>query len=91
MQNEELVTTNIRLPKNQLRALKQEALQKEKSVGFLLRELIRVHVQGGAQKVRPKIKGRETFFDILKSIEKQGFKGPKDLAQNLDKYLYGGK
>lgn len=90
MRTEELVTTNIRLPKNQLRALKQEALQKEKSVGFLLRELIRMHVQGSIQKT-PKIKKGETFFDILKSIEKRGFKGPKDLAQNMDKYLYGGK
>lgn len=90
MRIEELVTTNIRLPKSQLRALKQEALQKEKSVGFLLRELIRTHIQGEIHRT-DKIKGGETFFDVLAFIEKRGFKGPKDLAKNMDKYLYGGK
>lgn len=90
MKSEELVTTNIRLPRNQLRALKQEALQKEKSVGFLLRELVRTHTQSKIQKTHNKKDG-ETFFDVLTSMEKRGFKGPKDLAKNMDKYLYGGK
>ncbi|TSC79728.1 MAG: hypothetical protein G01um101429_403 [Parcubacteria group bacterium Gr01-1014_29] len=87
MRTEELVTTNIRLPKNQLRALKQEALQKEKSVGFLLRELIRMHVQSGTHKIHKKRK-ITSIWDLPKLAVDMG---DSTLASHIDDIVYGNR
>ncbi len=34
-------------------------------------------------------KNRETLVQFAERIRKMGFRGPKDLASNMDKYLYG--
>ena len=85
MPNEELVTTNIRLPKNQFRALKQEALQKDKSVSFLLRELIRMHVQSEIPKVRRKRK-ITSIWDLPKLGTDMG---DSAVASHIDDIAYG--
>lgn len=34
-------------------------------------------------------KNRETLVQFAERIRKMGFRGPKDLASNMDRYLYG--
>lgn len=87
MRYREFITTNIRLPKDYLKALKQEALRKEKSVSFLLRELVKEHFR--PQIMDKEIKGRtRSIWDFPKLAKKTG--NPR-LASTVDEIVYGGK
>lgn len=85
MSRQELVTTNIRLPKEHWRALKQEALQEEKSVGSLMRELVRNHIgeTGGKAKKKRNIM---SIWDLPKLAKKTG---DSTLASRVDEIAYG--
>ena len=80
--------TQIYLPKKQLNLLKKEALKRDTTVSYLVREAI---TKKYSAPVKPLKARRKTFREMAKEIEKLGAHGPKDLAENMDEYLYGGK
>lgn len=81
--------TQIYLTKSQIKKLRKTAQKKNATLSSMVREAI--NVQYGSQiRILPKEKV-ESFSEFAKRIRRMGFKGPKDLATNLDKYLYGGK
>ena len=83
--HKELVTTNIRMPKGYIKALKQEALQKEKSVSFLLRELVKEHL--GERGLESRIRGRARSIWNLPNLARKT--GNPNLASDIDKIVYG--
>lgn len=88
MKQDELVATNIRLPKTQLRALKQKALKKEKSVNFLIRQLIERYVGESSPKPHIGYHAKRSIWDFPKLARKTG---DRRLTARIDKIVYGGK
>ena len=80
--------TQIYLPKSQIKKLKGLAQKRKTTVSELVRDA--VDVQYGI-KIQTPQKKRETLLEFAKRINSLGPKGPKDLATNMDEYLYGGK
>jgi len=81
--------TQIYLPKTQIEALRKIARKKHTSVS----DVVRIFIKEKVEKRRSfsDFRPRESLFEAAKRINKLGKKGPKDLASNLDAYLYGGK
>ena len=89
MKQDELVATNVRLPKTHLKALKQEALRREKSVNYLLRQLIERYLHTtlfgtDKEKERP-IRSVWDFPHIARRT------GDRRLAEKIDSIVYGAK
>jgi hypothetical protein len=82
--------TQIYLAKSQVKQLKELAQKKKTTLSELVRDAVDVQYEIGQPKIFPKQK-KETVLDLANELNKIGFKGPKDLASNLDDYLYGGK
>lgn len=82
--------TQIYLPQKQTNALKKEAAKRRVSMSFVIRDIIRERFEVPQPVVAPKQK-QETLLEAMKRIGRLGEKGPKDLATNMDAYLYGGK
>lgn len=81
--------TQIYFPKTQIKKLKELAYKKKTTVSGLVRDA--VDIQYAPQiKITPK-KQHESLLQFAERIRRMGFNGPKDLATNLDEYLYGGK
>lgn len=84
MFHREFITTNIRLPKEYLKGLKQKALQREKSVSFLLRELVREYL---GEDVREKQqRAAYSIWDFPRLARKTG---DSRLASKIDPIIYG--
>lgn len=89
-----MVRTQLYLAQNQLLQLKKIAFQEDISLSSLLRKWVDEGLGKNRNKYKKvkKIK-RKTAGDILlamaRKAEKIGWEGPKDLASNVDKYLYG--
>ncbi|MBI4137985.1 MAG: hypothetical protein HY482_00080 [Candidatus Wildermuthbacteria bacterium] len=81
--------TQIYLTKNQIKKLREAAKKKNTTVSGMVREA--VDVQYGSNVHIPPKQKVESLTEFAKRIRKMGFKGPKDLATNMDEYLYGGK
>lgn len=84
-----MVRTQIYLPQSQIRALRDIALKRRTSMSCVIRELVDkslVKKSASVTSANP----MSGLFEALEDIKKMGFKGPPDLAQNMDKYLYGG-
>jgi len=84
-----MIRTQIYLPQSQIRMLRAIAQKRQMSMSCVIRNLVdeglvKKNTKGKAQKPM------STLFQVLEDIRKMGFKGPSDLAQNMDKYLYGG-
>lgn len=81
--------TQIYLPKSQRDTLKKLAGERRETVS----ETIRILLGRELEKIWPpgRSKKRSTLFEVLKEIKKLKRTGPKDLAQNMDQYLYGKK
>lgn len=78
--------TQIYLQKTQTTKLKKIALEKNITISEIIRSLI----NKGVPTIQPKKKKHPlTLLQIAKRVEKLGEKGPRDLAKNMDKYLYG--
>lgn len=80
--------TQIYFPKSRIDELHKVARLRNVTLSEVIREL----VEKGLQVEKPIEKKPRKFKSILETareIQRMGFKGPKDLAQNLDKYLYG--
>ena len=76
--------TQIYLTKTQIETLRQIAQKRNTSISEVIRSLIRERFK----KVPVK---KEGLLSAARRINKFGIKGPRDLATNLDKYLYGRK
>ena len=81
--------TQIYLPKKQLQRLKEEAARRQSTVSEIIRAVIakRFEEKETVMGDRP----RETLVEFAKRVGKIGRRAPKDLASNMDKYLYGRK
>ena len=82
--------TQIYLHKNQIKKLKELAYKKKTTVSGLVRDAVDVQYEIGQPKAL-RSQRKETVLDLAEALNKISFKGPKDLASNLDDYLYGGK
>ena len=76
--------TQIYLTKTQIETLRQIAQKRNTSMSEVVRSLI-------GEKFKKVPTKREGLLSAARRINKFGLKGPKDLATNLDKYLYGRK
>lgn len=86
-----MLRTQVYLPYSQVRALKQMASGEDVSFSEVLRRVIREELSKKAEK---RSHGKKDVADRMLATARKIWKigsGPKDLAQNLDKYLYGGK
>lgn len=81
-----MTRTQIYLPKTQIDVLRKLARRKNLSMSEVIRSIIRERFQEGLTSLPTK---SETLLIAARRINKLGKKGPKDLAANLDKYLYG--
>ncbi len=78
--------TQIYLPRTQLLALKEIARKQDTTTS----DVIRLFLSAQLQSKKPKtVRKAETLQQAGKRIGALGIKGPKDLATNMDKYLYG--
>lgn len=79
------VTTNIRLPKEMLKMLKQKALEEEKSTAQLIREAIeKTYFKKESKLSRGEFK-KDPFFKIVGMLED----GVKDGSVHHDRDIYG--
>ena len=81
--------TQIYLPKKQLELLRGEAARRRITVSEIIRTTIKERFENKA-KITEK-SPRETLVAFAKRIGKMGERAPRDLASNMDEYLYGGK
>lgn len=77
--------TQIYLPKTQTEELKRIAQRKRISTSEVIRAILKEKIE--ELSFAKKISG-ENLLAAAKRINQQGQKAPKDLATNLDKYLY---
>lgn len=77
--------TQIYLPKTQTEELKRIAQRKRVSISEVIRTILREKIE---ELSLVKKVSNENLSAAAKRINQQGQKAPKDLATNLDKYLY---
>lgn len=82
---DEFVITNIRLPKRDLKALKHEALMRERSVNALLREMIDRYFQTEGRPASTE-KTHRSVWDLPGYAEHTG---DPHLAECVDAIVYG--
>jgi hypothetical protein len=85
MQNTEYVTTNIRLPHELWRMLKEKALNEHKSLSQLFREGAEAILEGRTVKSFT-VREKDPFYEIVGKGQ-----GTKDGAVKHDEDLYGKK
>jgi hypothetical protein len=83
-----MLRTQIYLPKSQKQALRRLAQKQNTTVSGVIRDVLQEKLNG---RMHAKTRVPETLLEAAKRINQLGKKGPKDLASNLDRYLYGGK
>lgn len=82
---DEMTTTNIRLPRVQLRQLKRVAVDQEKSLSRLVREILEEFLARQRAPLSPAAYRNDPLFRVGK---KPGRSGLGDLAERHDRYLY---
>lgn len=80
--------TQIYLPKKHMDILRKEAQKKKTTVSGVIRDILTEKLE---QKKMPRRNFFEGLLELAERMNKIGKKAPRDLASNLDKYLYGGK
>jgi hypothetical protein len=83
-----MATTNIRLPKTHLKALKRVAVERECSLSRLVREILEEFLERQRRPLSPAAFGNDPLFGLG---TKPGRSGLADLAEHHNKYLYGRK
>lgn len=78
------ITTNIRLPKDVLKKLKHKAVEDNKSVSQLIRDVIQNFLLNNQEEANHKEDSFSNIIGIAKS-------GPSDGSIKHDFYLYGKK
>ena len=81
--------TQIYLPKTQTDALRTLARRRRSTLSEVIRAILGERLR--ADNVFNRRAPRETLLDAAKRISALGKKGPRDLASNIDTYLYGEK
>ena len=87
-----MIRTQVYLPQTQIKFLKDLARANETTMSEELRkslDTIRRVKPKPRKKNKVELSAGEYLLEMAKEARKLGFKGPKDLATNLDKYLYG--
>lgn len=79
------VTTNIRLPKEMLKALKHKAAEEEKSTAQLIREAIEQVFIKKERKLSKREFKKDSFFKIVGMFDD----GIKDGSVHHDRDIYG--
>lgn len=90
-----MVRTNIQLTTQQHTALKRAARKNDISISEAVRRAVDYHylrqsapIHKTTRNTKPKNAG-DFLLKLAHQAEKEGWKGPKDLSNNMDKYLYG--
>jgi len=83
-----MTTTNIRLPKSHLKALKRVAVEQECSLSRLVREIVEEFLHRQRRPLSPSLFRKDPLFRLG---TKPGRSGLGDLAEDHDKYLYGSR
>ena len=78
--------TQIYLPQKQIEILRKKAQRERTTTSEIIRRILREKIEGTAAR-----RQKQSLFDAARRINAKGAKGPRDLASNLDAYLYGGK
>lgn len=79
------VTTNIRLPREMLKALKQKAIEEEKSTAQLIREAIEQAFIKKEKKLSRREFKKDSFFKIVGMFDD----GIRDGSVHHDRDIYG--
>ena len=82
----EYVSTNVRLPRELLKNLKLKAVEEEKSMGEVLRDILEKALASQNQKILSKKKEKKNPFTKIIGL---GASGVSDGGVNHDYYLYG--
>ncbi len=82
-----MLRTQIYLPESQLKILKRKAADGNTSVSEIVRQAIDTTLlkKQGKKKFR---NAGASLLAMARKAKKMGVKGPRDLATNMDKYLY---
>ena len=84
-----MVRTQIYLPEKQLRILKTLATEEDISLSEAIRRLVEDKLMNKKAKTN-KVKNTGSWLlSLAAKAKKLKIKGPRDLASNMDKYLYG--
>lgn len=85
MKNISMVRVQSYFPKQLIEELKLLSEEEKVSLAELIRAAVRVFVDKTS-----KDRGyKNSASTLLKSVSKVGFTGPKNLASQIDKYIYG--
>lgn len=84
-----MIRTQIYLTPKQHSGLKKKAVSLNSTISDQIRRIVDEDLEGG-EKSQPFNTGK-WLLSMAKEAEKMGVSGPKDLATNVDKYLYGDK
>lgn len=85
----DFVSTNVRLPHEDLKALKLRAVEEGKSMGQTLREILARGLVTTPTSSIPPAEKRLGKKNPLSGVARLGTSGVRDGALNHDKYLYG--
>ena len=84
-----MLRTQIYLPENQIRQLKKIAAESNISLSEVVRRVVNKIILGNGVKTNKQQNTGQWLNQLAKEAKNLGSKGPKDLASNVDKYLYG--
>jgi len=85
--------TQVYFPEEVLDLLREEAEEKNVTLAHIIRKKVTVDMpvakKTKKKRKKKKMTGADFLLKMAEKAERLGFKGPKDLASNVDKYLYG--
>lgn len=90
---EDMNRTQIYLPKRLQGTLKQKARADDTTVSEVVRRAVERYLFAppGKQRQKRGTRASNGLLAMADRVNALGVKGPKDLASNMDAYLYGGK
>lgn len=71
-----------------LELLREEAKEKKTTLASVIREKVKKSVKEKSKKKAKRMNAAEFLEDIEKLGKKLGVKGPKDLSQRIDEFVY---
>ena len=84
-----MIRTTVRLEEDLFKDARKRAIDERKPFSEVVNDALAKHLGKPRKKVVPKNSGLEFLRKLIELGEKNPIKGaPRDLAQNLDKYLW---
>lgn len=83
-----MIRTTVRLDENLFKDARKEAIDRRIAFADLVNEALN-HYLKEQKNPKTKITGTEFLGKLIQISKKYSIKGPKDLAKNHDKYLWG--